>query len=608
MSIARRLSPALRRLRDARRLRWAAPIVVAGALILLLALLTWPLVFSDATFNEDWLNHLWYVWHQSEFIRANLHPSFFVDYSGGVFYPLFAFYGGTLYALTGILSLVLGNAPLDAYVLTYLLGFAAAYAGWYWIARLFGVGRWLAAAPGTLFVTSAGYLTTVYGLGDWPEFLAVSIMPALIASTLAVLRAERVALAPAIALAASSFLFFGSHLLTVIWGSTALVLTSLALVALVPDVRSALRWRNALCVLALVAPAALVSAWFLLPAAAYESKTVIAHSYPIFRNLLRHDMYTVAAHNLFTFSRSPAPGSRVTTALPILAIVWVVVGVALHWREHRRDAWMRIVLVLGGATLAMAIVMTHAEIILALPRLYATVQFSLRLESYVLLGISGAVMATLVLNRNGGRASRALTVALVPVLAVSIVGAAQQVSAHPAGRSRSIALSSYLQPIYEQEGLIDYVDDYLPYIKRRLPKLSIPATAIRDDRVSVHVGRPAGTRLDTNLRAGPELVDIAGARIVGGDPEADDVVELLPGGGSHRGANGRARGYVSHIEISSAGGGAISAGRTLSLLALAVLALELAVLAMPSRLRTRIADATVALAPRAGHGRDDEER
>jgi hypothetical protein len=580
--------------------------VAAAALILLLALLAWPLVFSDVTFNEDWLNHLWYVWHQSEFIRANLHPSFFVNYSGGVFYPLFAFYGGTLYALTGGLSLVLGDAPLDAYVLTYLLGFAAAYAGWYWIARLFGVGRWLAVAPGTLFVTSAGYLTTVYGLGDWPEFLAVSIMPALIASALAILRAERVTFASAIALAASSVVFFGSHLLTVIWGSTVLVLTSLAIVALVPEARNTLRWGNALWVLALVLQGALVSAWFLLPAAAYESKTVIAHSYPIFRNLLKRDMYTVAAHNLFTFSRSPVPKSRVTTALPILAIVWVIVGVALHWRTHRRDAWMRIVLVLGGATLAVAIVMTHAEIILALPRLYATVQFSLRLESYVLLGISGAVMAILVLNRNGGWVSGALTIALVPVLVFSIVGAAHQVSVHPKGRSRSIATSSYLQPIYEHEGLLDYVNDDLPYIKRRLPKLSIPATAIRDDRVSVHVGRRAGTWLDTNLRAAPELVNIAGARIVGGDPEANDVVELLPVSDSQRGAH--RRGYVSNIEISSAGGGAIAAGATLSLLALAVLALELAVLAMPDRLRARIADAAAALALHPRHRRGEKER
>jgi hypothetical protein len=38
-------------------------------------------------------------------------------------------------------------------VLTYVLGFAAAYGGWYWLSRMFGVGRWLAHVPGIVFVT-----------------------------------------------------------------------------------------------------------------------------------------------------------------------------------------------------------------------------------------------------------------------------------------------------------------------------------------------------------------------------------------------------------------------------------------------------------------------
>gem|GEM_PF-4760743 len=38
---------------------------------------------------------------------------------------------------------------------------------------MFGLGRWLAHAPGIVFVTSASYLMIVYGFGDGPEFLAV---------------------------------------------------------------------------------------------------------------------------------------------------------------------------------------------------------------------------------------------------------------------------------------------------------------------------------------------------------------------------------------------------------------------------------------------------
>jgi len=74
--------------------------VSLGAPLLLIAALAAPLLFADTTFNPDWLNHLWYMWHQSLAIRANGVPSLYLNYSRGVFYPLYAFYGGTLYSAT----------------------------------------------------------------------------------------------------------------------------------------------------------------------------------------------------------------------------------------------------------------------------------------------------------------------------------------------------------------------------------------------------------------------------------------------------------------------------------------------------------------------------
>ena len=180
--------------------------------------------FTSSYFVEDWLNHLWYMWHQSITIRENHLPSLFLNYSNRVFYPHYAFYGGTLYALVGTLSLALGNAPMETYILTYLLGFAASYGGWYWIARICGLGRWQAHAPGLVFITSAYYLTLIYGRGDWPEFLGVSMIPLMIAAVLSIIRADRLRLWPAVALTVSSVVFFGSHNLTMIWGSTLLAL------------------------------------------------------------------------------------------------------------------------------------------------------------------------------------------------------------------------------------------------------------------------------------------------------------------------------------------------------------------------------------------------
>ena len=57
----------------------------------------------------------------------------------------------------------------------------SAYGGFYWLGRLAGLGRFVAQVPALIFVTSAYYVTLIYGRGDWPEFVAVSSMPLLVA-------------------------------------------------------------------------------------------------------------------------------------------------------------------------------------------------------------------------------------------------------------------------------------------------------------------------------------------------------------------------------------------------------------------------------------------
>ena len=208
-----------------------------GGPALLIGVLAWPMLFAQSVFNEDWINHLWFIWHQSLTIRADHLPSLFLDYSHAVFYPQFAFYGGTLYALAGTLSLALGDAPLQAYILTYLLAFAAVYGGWYWMARMAGLGRWWAHAPGLVFVTSAYYLTNIYARGDWPEIMGVSSIPLMMAGGLSVLRAERLCLGPATALTAAAIVFFGSHNITMLWASSILIVAALAIVVCVPRAR-----------------------------------------------------------------------------------------------------------------------------------------------------------------------------------------------------------------------------------------------------------------------------------------------------------------------------------------------------------------------------------
>ncbi|MCW3018371.1 MAG: hypothetical protein JWN10_679 [Solirubrobacterales bacterium] len=551
----------------------------AGGALTVLAAVSWPLVFSSSTFNNDWLNHLWYMWHQSLAIREDHAPSLFLDYSGGILYPIYAFYGGTLYALVGTLSLVLGDDPLRAYVLSYLLGFAAAYGGWYWIARMFGVRGWQAHIPGLVFITSASYLTMIYALGDWPEFLAVSMMPLMIAAGLSVLRASRLRFGPAIALAGSAVVFFGSHLLTMIWGSTILVVVVVALLVGAPSVRRGVTRAGVLRVAALVIPAAMVSAWFLLPTVAYEAHTLIAHAYPHARALLRELMYTVAVRNLFTFSRAPASGTIVSLAFPILAVAWVSLSIAmLAWRRQG-GAWMRVLLITATATVGLTVVMTHASLILALPRAYATLQFSFRLESFVLLGLSGAMVVVLVIAQDGDARLRRWTWLLAPIAIVAVAGAAQQTSAHPQGRDRSTALS-LLMPPPERFGQFDYVDNRLREYDEPLPEVYFPLSTLTSGGAAGVVLVPPHRLVATNIRDGPDLVNVKGATIVGVDAQLDDVLELPQASVSDGASPSRAAPLSATISVAPAEPLPVVAGRAISLIALAILAVELGLLAI----------------------------
>jgi hypothetical protein len=573
-------------------------LLAGGAALLLIGALAWPL-FSNTAFSPDWIEQLWFVSLQGAAIRANHLPTLFIHYPGGVFYALFAFYGGTLYALTGLVSLLLGGSAISAYILAYLLGFAAAYGGWYWIARSFGLGHWSAQVPGALFITSSYYLTLIYSRGDWPEFTAVSMIPLVIASGLSVLRADRLRIGPALALVASSIVFFGSHNLTMVWGSTAIALVGLLVLACVPQARRRITRRSALRVLGLVVPAVLVNAWFLFPTIAYESTTYIANAYTYWRVLLRGTMSLVAAGNLFTFSRASVsnPGTAFSVSLPILAMAWALVSLVVFARRALREIWARVMLICAGFTVLMALLMTHAGLILVLPRAYSTLQFSYRLESYVLLGLSGTILAILVLTRNGDRRLRLWSWALVPILSVSVVGAVQQAAAYPKGgegRSQSLA-GETRQPTGVPPGVTpaeaprpDYTDTQLrrladPY--GRPAEVYFAPAAVHDNRISKVVRLPPGQLVYTNLQGPPYLVHVSGAKIVGINPGYYDVLEIGRGKriAQRAGARRKDATFIDTISVSPASSVPVVLGRYVSLAAVIALVTGFLVFAIRRR-------------------------
>ncbi|HEY3758961.1 MAG TPA: hypothetical protein VGL37_04325 [Solirubrobacteraceae bacterium] len=546
--------------------RTARTAALIGAPLLLIGVLAWPMLFTNGDFNEDWAHHLWFMWNQSLALRDNYHPTLFLNATYSVFYPEYAFYGGTLYVLGGALSLLLGNAPIETYVLIYLLGFAAAYGGWYWMARAAGLGAWWAHVPGVVFITSAYYLTLIYARGDLPEFIGVSMMPLLIASGLSVLRADRLRAWPALALAASSIVFCGSHSLTLIWGSTLIALVGLAAACCVPDARRWLTRRGLLRVASVVIPAFLVSAWFLLPTLVYQSHTQVGVEYSYWRFTLRATMNLVSANNLFALSRVTAtPGNEFVLSLPLLAMAWSLIGILICWFGGLRGAWVRLLLICAAAATLMIVVMTHAGLILALPKPYAILQFAYRLESYVILAVSGAVLVCLVAIRSGTPRIRSWRWMLAPILIVALAGAVQQTGAYPHGQSRQAVIRSPFKSEFTERILTDYTDGSLPhFVDRGKPvEVIFPAAAIHDNHISKVVHLRPGELVYTNIGGGPELVHVGGAKIVGVDPADNDVLEIGPSArASAASANHRP---TEVITLSTASGPPLVLGRVLSL-------------------------------------------
>jgi hypothetical protein len=537
---------------------WTAVLHIAFPALLILVLAR-PLVFGGSDRGGDFYTHYWYVWHQSEALRHG-GPSLYLHNLDTVFVPVYAFYGGTLYVVAGALAIVLGS-PLNGYVATYLLGFAAAYGGWWWLSRQAGLGRVLAHVPGLLFATSAYGLTNLYTRGAWPEHMAVSMVPLVVASGLSVVRSDRLRLGPVVALVVSSVIFAGSHNLTLLTGTTVLVTIGALFLICVPAARQMVTTRGLLRLGAILVAAVLVDAWFLLPDVMYQSKTFIAHRTELWRNYLEIFESLVAPKHLFSLGRGTSDPSvpKFTFSLPVLAIVWAAVASVVA-RPHWRDAWLRVVLVLGLVATGLIVVMTHVELLVG-P--FVLMQFSYRLESFINLTISGAALGALVLLQGQAtRASRVWLWAVVPVVATSVVLGAAQVAVHrdPAAYGGWHAFPDFYNRWSSGNGnLQDYSTAELPtYDPQSLPSVTFPATQVRNNSITVRVNVDEGQLAATNLMTMPELVQLTGAHIVGTIPGGWAVVMI---------DRGRVPGKAT-IKVTPSSPPVVRIGRLLSLLGL----------------------------------------
>jgi hypothetical protein len=337
-------------------------------------------------------------------------------------------------------------------------------------------------------------------------------------------------------------------------------------------------------------------------------------------------MPLVSMQHLFTLSRSSAspPNAGFALSLPILVMAWALVGVAIATTGRLRGPWTRILLVCATFTALTIVLMTHAGLILALPRYYSTLQYSYRLESYALLALSGAVLSVLVLAQGESRRLRAWTRwALPPALVVATVGAAQQAAAYPSTANRDSAVAYWSQPPTPSEAastvaspsearssgalsadgvLNEYIDMNQPLLKgsnrhqpllenlelnapiqrgsfERLAYVHFDTATAPGLRLSATVDLPPGELVNSNLFGSPSFVDVTGARIVGiNSQNGADVLEVSRTSASSPSQDAPAA--TATISVAPANSVAAALGRVLTVCALIALILQFGLLAI----------------------------
>lgn len=490
-----------------------------------------PALFTRDGFIDDWVNHLWLSWQQSRAIDANGLPSLFLNVHGlGVFYPNFLFYGGTLYAAAGYL-IVLTGAPVAVFVAFLVAAFCAAYGGTLCSAREAGLPGLAAHIPAIVVVSGAYYLSLAYGRGSWPELIATSAIPVMVASAIRIVRGGSTPWM-VVVLAIASVFWSGSHNITFAWGSIFLVVLAVALVVSWAPAIGVWEVRRLGLVVVVVVLAVMVNGWFLVPDISYAARTGVAHIG------LQHRITALLGRPSLVFDplRVRATGDPYLrshfTELPVLTMGWVLVAAALlrprRWRPELRRQLISLTLL----TVALVVLLIDEGLWGVLPASLRHIQFTFRLETYIVMATAGALIAVLRAAAEHGpqivAARRApLLAALGVVVAFGLASGCWQVWNSDAGyykgsraflRNRSAVLRYPLRtpPTWYVFGLLrSFRDDSAPVIAThggvRLDPSKVTGTSTSQE-VTIPAGRGP---VASNIAAGTYIVAVHGLRVVG---------------------------------------------------------------------------------------------
>lgn len=529
-------------------MHWLIPFAVIFGLLI-------PLLFTDRTFSTDWGNHLWLILVQGHNLGALGEPSYFLQSSLGVFYPYYAFYGGSFYAASGLVSWLFGAEA--AAVAAYAGALAATYLGWTWIARQLDIPGWQSQLPGCIAVTAPLAVTNLYGRGDIPEVIATGMIPLVVAAALSIFRERRVRLASAAVYVLGIVFLTGTHTLTLVWATFFLALVTALLVACYWREARA-RLRRGLVVAGLTVLGAGINAWVLAPLVLFHTRLFEREPDPIGMTA-----YT-DPDQLFSILRStPDPSPLIAKAdvdaqLPVLVLLWALICAAAYWRFLPRAAkGLAAGLLAFGAALLLLVL--SPSLISELPRLLQFIQFPYRILTYVDICLVGLVTLALAAMQRDRSTSRAPVLVLAAIAAFNFGLSIEQNQAVRSWLpSREYVLGSAVLPPVTWYAPLQFADGSAAEAEPTLARLlEFPVGDIAESYAASYPPGPAGNA-ETNIATGDYLVEVSGARPVGRTSEGRMVVRLPAAREPRR------------VEVSAAWEPAMTAGRWLSIVSLLV--------------------------------------
>jgi hypothetical protein len=505
-----------------------------------------PALFTPWGFGLDYTNHLWLVWQQSLAISDNGHPTLYLQTPDGIFEPFYAFYGGTLYAVTGGLAALIGGHPYPVYVASFGASFAFAYGGMWWLGRLLGLSRWVAHLPAFVFVTGGYYLTDAFARGAWPELVALSAIPMFLAGAIRLTKEPWGAGAVTLFVVATVALT-GSHNLTLFWSVVVIGPVAVATFLVAGGARPPLRIVVKVVGLALLAAG--INAWFLVLDLAHGADVQAwVQNAAFLEEGFFEFLYFDNLENVLDPLRGTPPQSTtygLTIAPPMVAFGLSVALAWLAWPQLRessrllRALWL-ILLAAMGAIVFMLVMPGSWWVALGQP--FTNIQFPYRLAAWLLLGVALQLGISLYFARGLAGRRRQLAIGLVAAMVVvTVAQAAAQLYAGPRLdgtvnydlRARTKAFEG--GPTTPPSTFYDpysYADSSRPVVETAPERvLRLPTPAPGQTRLETEVELPPGPDpIATNIAAGPYVVRVEGMPVVGRTPLGMVVVEPPPDG------------------------------------------------------------------------------